>query len=206
MHHAYLIIGSFESALPLLPPHVQTGAEDCQIISYEALTISDARDLRHQASLSGLGASGRTFIMKVKSITAEAQQALLKLFEDPADKTTFYVIAEEEEMFIPTFRSRCILWRTKTSAESSISETVSAFLASPYRERCALIQDMSAKKDGAGMEALLRGLEFAAHDTHTEELMCGTLSLAMYRFDRGISLKMILEHLALSFPIMEKVR
>ncbi len=205
MHHAQLIIGSFKAAYEQLPVDVRQSTEDCRVSHYDLFTIADARDLRYQASLQAFEQRGRTFILHIRGITTEAQQALLKLFEDPQDRVVFYVIAPAADMFLATVRSRFLI-----SYASEVEETEAAdpskFLGLTYAERLAYVQDLATKKDVDQIAELITGLESVAAKTAAPNVMRELCAMATYRFDRGISVKMLLEHIALSFPIIKKMR
>ena len=65
-----------------------------------------ARDLKNRASESALGNTGKFFIIDTKAIVHEAQDALLKLFEEPTVGTHFFFILPNSEILKDTFRSR----------------------------------------------------------------------------------------------------
>src|SRR3990167_8910635 len=88
MHHAYV----YEGPLSQLPSLARDGRErfnffadnnpDVHVREFEKFGIEDSRWLTGAAALRS--SSGQAlFVLGVASITSEAQQALLKLFEEP---------------------------------------------------------------------------------------------------------------------------
>src|SRR3989344_7768194 len=114
MHHAYYIEGPlslFEVYKEKLKPlgHSPTG-EAFWADSFDRFGVDDARALIEQAQLKTFGES--TFLIAVGSITTEAQQALLKLFEEPQAGIMFVLIAPHGAI-IPTLRSRMLAYPTE---------------------------------------------------------------------------------------------
>src|SRR3989344_5144331 len=92
-HHAYFREGPL-AELPELARAAGAGVglapgnPDLYIRRYEKFGIEEARALRELASLKSL--SGKAlFAIGAVSITTEAQHALLKLFEEPAQGAVF---------------------------------------------------------------------------------------------------------------------
>lgn len=75
-------------------------------------------------------AKKRVYIFyKADSLTEQAQNALLKIFEEPNQSTYFVLLVKNQRTLLPTIISRSqyvhILPLTRTQAESLISETIS---------------------------------------------------------------------------------
>src|SRR3989344_7773439 len=110
-HHAYFREGPL-SELPELAraagkaAELSKGSPDVYVRQYEKFGIDEARALREMASLKSL--SGKAlFILGAVSVTTEAQQALLKLFEEPAQGAVFILLVPHGSL-LPTLRSRCL--------------------------------------------------------------------------------------------------
>jgi DNA polymerase III delta' subunit len=74
----------------------------------QSVKIEQIRALQSSLSLSPYGAASARFavIDEAESLTIEAQNALLKLIEEPPAQTTMVLVATDPEALLPTVRSR----------------------------------------------------------------------------------------------------
>lgn len=99
-HHAYYIEG------PLSQFAEYSGAlKPFWAKKFERFGIDEARELITFASLKNIGET--VFFIGAVSITTEAQQALLKLFEEPQEGTVFILLLPHGAL-LPTLRSRIL--------------------------------------------------------------------------------------------------
>ncbi|MFA6404393.1 MAG: hypothetical protein WCW03_00065 [Candidatus Paceibacterota bacterium] len=112
-HHAYCLVGSdtihAEIISILEDKHkVKTkGNSDFFENIYENFTVDDARELKSIHDIRPAIEGGkRYFIVSIRSITVEAQNALLKLFEEPGEYAHFFIIIPYQDILLPTVRSR----------------------------------------------------------------------------------------------------
>lgn len=202
MHiHAHLITAPV-FALDVLPEAVRTPSVDVSHRIAEQFGVSDARTLVADAAGRPVAAPVRSFVLWCDTMTREAQNALLKLFEDPPEQCVFYLMVPHESRLIPTLRSRLIRYMPDAAVMESDAATL--FLDRPYADRLAAIASLQKAKDSAGMVAL--GDALAAHIAARPEqygvdaVREAGLVLAYLR-TKGGSKKMLLEHLALSIPV-----
>lgn len=207
-HHAYYIEGRtalFEEYKKELLPFVAQ--------KFERLGIEEARELTERASLKNVGGTA-LFLIAAASLTTEAQQALLKLFEEPQEGTVFVLIIPHGAL-LPTLRSRMLPYPTEIRSLDSkdrISvEIVRQFLKVGQKERSELVAKLLKDEDGAKERArdLIQGLEAVLYarftKAPTKDLAQGLediASMRSYLGDRSASLKMLLEHLAVSLPTL----
>jgi DNA polymerase III delta prime subunit len=196
MHHALLLIGTREWALTQIPETERTEGSDVSIRSYEKFTIKDARELNYEANMRPVEKTHRTFTIICNIILLEAQNALLKLFEEPNNHTRFYLIIPREDILLPTLKSRLHTLATETVI-ASMSE-FTKFLAAPYAERLSLIAEKLTKEDFVWVDTLIQNIVLHAHTSRSASLMRDTLLLESYIRTNGSSKKMLLEHIALS--------
>ncbi|HEY6020464.1 MAG TPA: hypothetical protein VIY48_11300 [Candidatus Paceibacterota bacterium] len=180
-HHAYLYEGSqtdFENLKGSVQPFVATW--------YERFGIDDARALVAQASLKREGES--TYLIGVSSLPTEAQQALLKLFEEPRQGLHFILVTPHGAL-LPTLRSRMMEYPAKMlhTADRVSAKDIPALIKEEDKER---------------VREFLDAMESQLHPRMGEPKVRAALAdIAMvrdYLRDRSPSLKMLLEHLALS--------
>lgn len=197
MHHAYLIIGSADTASSLLPDGVLKDTADVRHIVVDRLGIGDARTLTQEAVRMPVNAPFRTFILQFASATVEAQNALLKSLEEPVPTSRFYIIVPREDVLMKTVRSR-LMTLTPTSNQVAHFHEAEVFLHQSYAERLASIAEKAKTKDTAWMEGVLSGLEQHATSTKNQALLSALMTARTYFAGSGASKKMLLEHVALA--------
>jgi len=209
LHHAYLLLGDRESVLQELLPFLQNelkvsmkGNPDFSHTVYDTFGIDDGRKLKEIASRKAV--TGRQVtIIACNSITREAQNALLKLFEEPTKNTFFFVIIKTSGQLLPTLRSRFFeITYPKKTPENNRGET---FLQMSPKERLEEIKPIIEEKNKSEAEALLDDVEyFLRHSllkNHRRAVAISLKEIEKHKSSislRGSSVKMILEHLALT--------
>jgi len=200
LHHAYLIEGDKKKAEEVFTLLESFGIPiqanpDLFYKTYETFGIDEARELRqiqNEKSLSGK----RFFILVSENFTLEAMQALLKVFEEPILGNHFFIITPQINFLIPTLRSRFFIIPGKQEALEKEAEN---FLKLSKKERLDVIQRSLAKSDRFLVTKLLSGLELVMKRNQAPINSFEKLwQVKRFLQDRGVSVKMILEHLALS--------
>ncbi len=214
LHHAYALSGSGEEFLESLFKLFKEGGiategnPDFIWRKFENLGVDEARSLKEEAALKGFGTTKKIFIIEADSLTREAQNALLKLFEEPIAHTHFFLVVRETKHLLPTLLSRVIILETEKKKED-FSEA-KKFLSMSYKYRLEFIKKRTDKKGKEDImnksEALtlLNGIEVLLYklpplNSHLQTLLELAKSRS-YITDQGASLKMILEHIALVLP------
>ena len=118
LHHANLLVGAPEEAESYLRSLCEVSGiklannPDFFAFRTETFGIDEARELRLLSTRKAVttteaGQAGRKifFITPIR-LTLEAQNALLKTFEDPFPGTLFFLAVREEGLIVPTLRSR----------------------------------------------------------------------------------------------------
>lgn len=211
-HHAYLRTGDIEAGITAaltygeqqlgLSPHANP---DVVVYRYSHFPVEDARRIVSAASQTPLG-SHRLIVIAAERLFHEAQNALLKVFEEPAAGTTLILVVPAEGQILPTLRSRLI-----TLPGDKAVETLHPFLAVKEEERKKLIaklldrakSDKDEEKQAARAEAI-RIVEDLIRVLHAKG---GEVSLLaeLNRFlpilhERSAPLKLIFEHLLIVLP------
>ena len=195
-HHAYYIEDSpaqFDAYKEQIPHFVAQ--------KYERFGIDEARALTQLASLKNISGEA-VFLLALGSITSEAQQALLKLLEEPQKGTTFILLLPHG-LLLPTLRSRMLEY-PKIQITNDKSQTISKFLIANQKERSDFITKLLKDEDGAKerVRDFVNALEVAlAKDVKkNKQGLADIATVRDYLGDRAPSMKMLLEHLALSLP------
>ena len=235
LHHAYLIEGEREAVLPELLAFVENDLEmpargnpDVLVLEYETFGIDEGRYLQGLEGLKPAVGARKIFIVAFHFITREAQNAFLKLFEEPFPGTHFFLITRSASVLLPTLRSRLQvirrpppLWtpgvhnghpvsimrksggRQRRAAGASLAEK---FLKTAPGKRIDLFKGMLEEKDKVAALAFLSDLEVALYNSATHSVSGNTRAFEEiqrvrgYVYDSGAMLKMLLEHLALTVP------
>ncbi len=201
MHHAYLIVDTLHRALTVIDEADTKWSVDHVCTEYEKFGIDEARQLKHVSSQLPIKDSHRVFVISVETITVEAQNALLKLFEEPPETTRFYLIVQNENILIDTLLSR--LFKIGNEEKSSeVSAVAKKFLKLSFAERIEIIALKTKEKDTVWAENLLAGLEVYVDENKNQEIMSALVFVRKYYFGRSASKKMLLEHLAFSLPVV----
>src|SRR3990167_367971 len=152
LHHAYYFVehkaGELVSKLKHFLENVvgikTVGNPDFYHGKFETLTIDDARtitELSGRKSFNYLEArlpSRRIYIIEADFVTEEAQNSLLKVFEEPTAGTHFFIISPQE-ILLPTLRSR-VQVISNVSESQSTSRTV---LDMKMVERLYLVKEIT---------------------------------------------------------------
>lgn len=212
LHHARLFEGMADDVLP----HVYADAEvllgssymgnpDFELIQTQRFGVDDARALALRAAQMPLGGA-QLFVLVATTLTVEAQNALLKLLEEPGQFTYFVLVVPSREQLLPTVRSRLEFSGLYRSVDA-VDADVGAFLGADLGERLEYVKTLSEAKDKVRTRAFLDALEFRVYRAHNEQASAASRQfltelafVRTYIFDRSASVKMLLEHLALAVP------
>jgi DNA polymerase-3 subunit delta' len=89
------------------------------------IRVEDAQEILKSLSLKSYeGGFKITIIWMAEKMNISASNKLLKLLEEPSDKTLFILIAENEEDIIQTIRSRCQVLQFNPLPEKIIAEAL----------------------------------------------------------------------------------
>jgi len=197
-HHAIVCVADTleDSAVPDI---YKKQSSDVSHIVLDRFGISDARQLSQDALQKPIDSEYRVFVLVVKKLPEESQNALLKLFEEPPEQTRFYIVLPQEGILIPTLRSRIFI-ETSATDQVTTSDAFTAFLTMSYAERLSFVADITKKKDLSAIEDVLRGAElYAAEDPlKNSSLLSTVMYIREYSKTPGASMKMLLEELILS--------
>lgn len=210
-HHAYLIEGDIALSFDRLQKSlIQLGyggeAADIFARDYETILIDHAREIKDfQSESMRPGAKKKFIILKALSFSYPAQNALLKVFEEPRPGVVFFLILPDATKLFPTLRSRLQGIVGEYEADEVMKKFAREFLSAPIKERLAFIKkftDMESKP--ALKDKTLRFLselevELARSLTLPEKKKVEDIYLAkQYVGDQGSSPKILLEHLAVT--------
>lgn len=218
LHHAHIIEGVYGEVAPLLLDAItqHLGIEtksnpDLTVIPYDSLGINEARALSDMQTRAAFGGARKIFIIGAQSFTHEAQNALLKTFEDPTVGTHFFLILPHIEMLLPTLLSRVLVVRGVGAISEDEAKTFAErFLSNTLAEQFALIKKLTEHKKGESvdremihrimdhLERILYTRTAGRRDEAVSNIFREIYQAKTYLADRGSSPKMLLENIAIS--------
>lgn len=210
LHHAYILEGALVPVVDALQAFCTTtigvspkGNPDFFFEQYDTFVIDNARRLRELQQHKTLANSKKIFIVAFHFITREAQNALLKVLEEPTAGTHIFIVTPSAHIFLPTVLSRVALIRTPYARAH---DDVSVFLKGTYKKRMdyitALVKNIKDEKASkAEACALVHGIVTTLHaNAKTPDdfkKLREINDIAQYLEDTSASVKMLLEHVAL---------
>ena len=207
LHHAYFLIGQKEIILYKLLDFFEKKLKikivanpDFYLGEFDNLGIDSAKAITERSEMKSFGGNLKIFVIYANTINIEAQNSLLKTFEEPAPNTHFFIISPQD-LLLPTLRSRMLV-----SIEESKEEESDSILNLKLKDRLLKVKEIieeiseeeKTKQDAISLineiekELYSRGVEKSAYEFEICE------RAREYLHDRGAPVKMILENVMLS--------
>jgi hypothetical protein len=154
----------------------------------------------------------RAIIIAASRAYHEAQNALLKVFEEPPKGVLLFLIMPQMDMLLPTLRSRVMLLPLHKENKKSTSDSAEEFVKMNKEKRSGFIKKLTSGKDEDERRelrdealALVNGIEVIVYKKwkgggDRTALLRDIAVLRGYLHDRSAPVKMILEHIALVLP------
>ncbi len=129
---------------------------DIDILTFEkAVGIEDVRNIQKKLFLKPIKSKTKAVILEGSNgFTIEAQNALLKLLEEPPANTIVYTISTNKELLLPTILSRCKIIDLKDMSfklsKQEITQYLNVLISLPEKsvgEKLKLAQDITKNKD-----------------------------------------------------------
>ena len=220
-HHAYAIIGgeSIRDELILILEKQHSirihGNADLFNGKYSNFTIDDAREVKSSHSTRPISETGKKiFILQMDNITVEAQNALLKLLEEPAEYAIFFLIIPSSHLLIPTVKSRLQLIESEgthdvatSDADKEHTDSAEKFISADAAKRLEIIKKLmeditkekKTKKDAIDFLNAIQSVIYTKRGVKTGKIALESIETARkYMNDRSPSMKMLLEYVAMN--------
>ena len=131
------------------------------------ITVDQVRELRKEAWVAPNEAGRKVFLIpEADTLNPSAQNALLKVLEEPPAAAAFLLLGKNPGAFLPTVRSRCFTLRTSPGPEEAAVSEDAAKLAEAFVKRDPLAWAAAAfpceKLEREKFDALTDALEEAA--------------------------------------------
>lgn len=222
-HHAFVIPAEAEKGIEIaeawarkeLGMNVKANP-DVIVLRCGLFSVEDARRVTELAAQAPFAGKYKVLIVAASRAYHEAQNALLKLFEEPSPGTYIFLVLPSLGGLLPTLRSRVqVLTQgaVSRSSKQEIPEVAEEFLKGGREKRSAIIKRLTSGKDEERRRelrdeaiAIVNGIEMAAYAKFTKRggsaaaLLADVATLRGYLYDRSAPVRMILEHLSLVMP------
>ncbi|MFZ2167581.1 MAG: hypothetical protein WAV50_01780 [Minisyncoccia bacterium] len=219
-HHAFVIEAEAEEGIAVAQAWVEKelgmtvqGNPDINVLRFGLFSVADARRVSELAAGVAFAGESKVLIIAASRAYHEAQNALLKVFEEPPKGTYLFLIMPSLGGLLPTLRSRVVELESKYEHRTSlIPEIAKEFLKGGKEERSAIVKRLTSGKDDEKKRelrdeaiAIVNGIEVIAYANlkrggPTATLLSDIATLRAHLYDRSAPVKMILEHLALVIP------
>ena len=206
--NTHLVVGGPEtvpSVLELLGREgiAVKGNPDLYVRTYKQFGVEEARELRERAGSRPVAGPYRVFVVATPSITTEAQNALLKILEEPPAGAMFFFIIPAPDTLLATLRSRAQMLALGTQMRGSSIVDVHLFLAATPQRRLDMLKvllekDEDEKRDLGNIIAFLSSLEKSVEKD--PDGLRAVYRAQKYIGDRGALVKPLLEQIALLVP------
>ena len=185
-HHAYVHYGV---AISALPSDIRTPTIDVVHYVADRLGIADSRALQLAVESRPVERAQKILVVQFSSATIEAQNALLKLLEEPPATVCFHILVPSPELLLETVRSRVhVADRTFTRNDAGWQD----LRALPLVDQLAEIATRSKAKETLWQQEILAA---AVGDEQVPPATRMLIDGAMR--SPGASRKMLLEELVL---------
>lgn len=160
LHHAYLIEGAQSEIIPDIIKFLKSlgintvGNPDFVNISIDNFKIDEAFSLRSMSSDKGFSsalsaqAGKKIFMICVNNVSLDAQNVLLKMFEEPIENTHFFLIVPDVNALLKTLVSRFYFVSARQDlAETEETRKAEKFITMPLKSRIDFIKELLVEEE-----------------------------------------------------------
>ncbi len=218
LHHAYAILGEKERVREELFAFLTkdlkfpvTGNQDFWHGEFNVFKIADSRALNVAHLNLPVKYDKKVFVVFANFMTKDAQNSLLKIFEEPRADTVFFLVLPTASGLLPTLKSRLIFGEISDEENSLLK--AEEFLKAKIGKRLEIVSKITkdikdeklTKNDAINF---MKNLEKVIKNNHKTKKTNGSRDESLlviediekaisYAGDESPSIKVILEHLAL---------
>ncbi len=213
LHHAYCIIGDKEKNLAELKKFFEKELKftiknnpDFWQGDYDSLNIDEARQIAEAHKNTPIS-DKKIFVITANFINEKAQNAMLKVFEEPRGDTHFFMLMPTADNLLPTLKSRLFIIDEENGVAN---KTAKEFLEGSIKRRLEIIAELTEsikneEKSKIEVTNFINSLESEIYKkpNHDMKILEQIEKMRSYSQDPSPSLKMILEYLALTVPVLK---
>jgi hypothetical protein len=212
LHHFYICIGDKLQTAGKIHDFCKQdlcpeGNLDWIYEDFDAIKVDDARKISGRSVLKTRTGSKMIFCLACNDINSAAQNALLKVVEEPTTDTFFFLVCPRKSIFLPTILSRAIVVDgVVTEGESLLQDLLAKSLAGriKWADDLAAAVKADKKEKGEVHEIVLNLIkELEAGDLSIKETSVALKTLSKvsdYLNDQSASIKMLLESAVMALP------
>jgi DNA polymerase III delta prime subunit len=216
LYHSYIVEGNpDETPLSLrsffeVRGDIEVQSSDVLYQIYDSLSMDDVSKIKEWHSTRGITNGKKICIIGLKFINREAEQALLKIIEEPQVGTHFFFVIPNSAVLSSTILSRVHVIKINGDENDVDSKKFFSFKPVERIEMIAEIIKEYKDSEGSGMLRfkaieIINGLEKILHekfklnksDKNLQFILEELAIMRAYLQTPGASVKMILEHIAL---------
>lgn len=227
LHHAYLIEGAREEIVPEVLKFIKSlgietiGNSDVSHIMLDTFVIEDARNLKSYAVEKGFSSAKKIFMISANNFLLEAQNSLLKMFEEPIENTHFFIIIPDANSLLKTLVSRFYFISARKDLAVDLKDA-EKFMSMSLQKRIDFIKKLLAEaeeEDEEGNEIIvpdstrskalkfLNALESALHQKMSKnpfdmDYFHQLFKVREFLRQPGSSTKILMESVALIIPML----
>lgn len=219
LFHSYCVVGDCRESKDIVCAFLEKdlkfktkGNPDFLFSQYDVLGVDESREIKNAQLQRPTAGDKKIFLISANFITEQAQNSMLKMFEEPIPHTHFFLISPSSKNFIPTLKSRMVFWDLRSGEQTSLSDLDPiVFLKNGYGKRFELIKKLSEKisddeKSKIEVIDFFQSLEreirknFKIKESYAwlEEIE----RVRLYAMEQSPSLKMLMEHISLLLPML----
>ena len=208
MHHAQCVVGDVRVVGNALEEIFGTLRDEHNVIthaySFDTLGIQDVHHISSLAATKSQTDSVTIFSIAFSGATIEAQNALLKSIEEPAQGIRFVFTIPQVSFLLPTVKSRCIIHDFVFESEEQSAISPKKFLDASTTDRMSMVDKVVKNKkepfSRSDLVIFLKGLEEEISKRNVSDYadaLSDIYTFKTYAQLSGCSVKMMLEYLAL---------
>ena len=218
LHHAYALIGNADEIVKELRNFFKkelkfemVGNPDFWQGSYDVMKIDDSHDLVNLHQNKPTAGDKKIFVVSANFMTEQAQNALLKIFEEPRGDTHFFLILPSSNNLIPTLASRLMIIHHagRNNSLIDVKNFLKLSIARRIEEIKKLMESISDEERSKievvnfinALEVeLKKKTDFLKLKKGEAKLFEQIEKVRQYSSEQSPSLKMLLEYLAFIIP------
>jgi DNA polymerase III delta prime subunit len=145
LHHAYLIEGTLDVVIPIIKEFVEdlgikiAGNPDFCRISVDSFRIEDARNLKSMSLEKSFFQEKKIFFISANNFLPEAQNALLKILEEPTENTHFFLVVPDANSLLRTFTSR--FYVISNQEDKMVKSNAEKFITMKLQDRINFLKE-----------------------------------------------------------------
>jgi len=208
LHHAYVLYGNIDLSRKILFDFLSSELSvskdnNPDFFHYQSNTVPI--DIVREIVLSSTRKSfseKKIYVIEFDTILVEAQNALLKVLEEPNPNTHFFFLTESRNFALETIKSR-VVEISMPKEDAVIDSDSEDFISGTIVRRFDIATRISKDKDRKSAERIIRNILISVRENkevYDKKFATALFHALLYVNIPSSSVKMILEHIAMLLP------